>query len=671
MADSIALPQTAAEKPWWREVTWYHWLVLILAASGWLFDCMGQRIFVLAREPALRELLGATAPDGTVKYVGGMATMILMIGWATGGILFGIMSDKYGRVKAMVATLVAYTLFAGLSGLARNGTEFLIYRFLCGLGVGGMFGSATTLLAESVTPRFRTFALGIMQSLSAVGNILASGVSMGIVLGKENFWGHWSGWQILFFVGVLPIVLVVPIILLLKEPEPWKKAKAEAAKGGGKKMGSYSELLANPTWYYTAAIAAICGVGLMLAPLLVPSSWQRPPLTAMLTLMIVAASFWTIAGNRSGSRIALGLIVISMGLVAFEAPAAWPKTILLAFMAVLALITAYFVVRFLPQKELPSQIRWRKSTHIGICFGVAGMVGLWGIAFFSPELITAAFKNRPLMTRELVQPAVLFGGLKTPANSGVTHVKGLLSPDVQKLVDQTDPAAALPAVAQETLLTDLNRLIQTTNLYNAQAFQSVTLTKGTSNLVKLVQTKAEKPDVILMNRQLVEQLFPGAIVELQKTIDKCKSRGTLLQDVGAMLGMLTFTWVASRFNRRTAFFASFAFCGIVVAFVFYALKRESDVYWMLPLMGFGTLSCFAGYSIYFPEIFPTRLRGTGVGFCYNTVRYFAAPFPLLLGWLSTMMPFRTVAMTMCLIYLVGIVALIWAPETKGKPLPED
>jgi len=108
-----------------------------------------------------------------------------------------------------------------------------------------------------------------------------------------------------------------------------------------------------------------------------------------------------------------------------------------------------------------------------------------------------------------------------------------------------------------------------------------------------------------------------------------------------------------------------------VAFVFHSLKTATDVYWMLPMVGFVTLSCFAGYSIYFPEIFPTRLRGTGVGFCYNTVRYAAAPFPLLLGWLSTKMPFRTVAVIMCLIYLVGIVALIWAPETKGKPLPED
>jgi MFS family permease len=561
MAEPIALPRDPAETPWWREVTWYHWLVLILAASGWLFDCMGQRIFVLAREPALRELLGATAPDGAVKYWGGLATMILMIGWGTGGILFGMMSDKCGRVKAMVATLLAYTIFAGLSGLARNGTEFLIYRFLCGLGVGGMFGSATTLLAESVTPRFRTIALGMMQSLSAIGNILASGVSIGIVLGKENFWGHWSGWQVLFFVGVLPIVLVVPIIAILKEPEPWKKAKAQAASGAGRKVGRISDLFRDP--------------------------------------------------------------------------------------------------------------RWRKSTIIGICFGVAGMVGLWGIAFFSPELITTAFRNRPLLAKEILKPAEISLALKAPANSASAHIKKQLSPQVQGLLDQVQAGQDVPEATQVALRTDLNRLILEGSLYDAAAFQSVELTKRTSNMAQLVQAKGEKQDIIFLNRQLLEQVFAGTISELQRTIDKCKSRGTLLQDVGAMLGMLTFTWVASRFNRRTAFFLAFSFCLVIVAFVFHSLKTETDVYWMLPLMGFGTLSCFAGYSIYFPEIFPTRLRGTGVGFCYNTVRYAAAPFPMLLGWLSTMMPFRKVAMMMCLIYLVGIVALIWAPETKGKPLPED
>jgi MFS family permease len=214
-------------------------------------------------------------------------------------------------------------------------------------------------------------------------------------------------------------------------------------------------------------------------------------------------------------------------------------------------------------------------------------------------------------------------------------------------------------------------VIQHDNLYDEAAFASVELKNRTQNLIQLVQKSGERQNIISLNRQLVEQLFPGAIRELQQTIDKTRSRGTLLQDVGSLTGMLAFTFAAAYFNRRTAFLGAFVLCMGSVSYVFYALKTTTDVLWMLPLMGFATLSCFAGYSIYFPEIFPTRLRGTGVGFCYNTVRYLAAPFPFLLGWLSTLMPFRTVAVIMSAIYLVGIVALIWAPETKGQPLPED
>ncbi|HEX4646670.1 MAG TPA: MFS transporter, partial [Verrucomicrobiae bacterium] len=99
---------------------------------------------------------------------------------------------------------------------------------------------------------------------------------------------------------------------------------------------------------------------------------------------------------------------------------------------------------------------------------------------------------------------------------------------------------------------------------------------------------------------------------------------------------------------------------------------------MLPMMGFAQLSVFGGYSIYFPELFPTRLRGTGISFCYNTVRYLAAGFPLMLSALNEKLlqqgvnePFRKAATILSFIFVLGLVALIWAPETKGKPLPED
>jgi MFS family permease len=544
-------------------ITLYHWLVVFFASCGWLFDCMGQRIFVLSREPALRELLGATASDGQVKYWGGIATLLMMVGWATGGILFGMMSDHYGRVKAMVSTLLAYTIFSGLSGFSRTGVEFLVFRFLFGLGVGGMFGAATTLVAESVPRRFRTLALGSMQALSAFGNMLASGLSLKIIPGLEGFWGHYSGWQVLSFVSVFPAVLAVPMLLLLKEPQAWIRAKAEAATGGsGKAVGSIADLFRHP--------------------------------------------------------------------------------------------------------------RWRRSTLVGICLGVAGMVGLWGIAFFSPELITTAFKNRPLQIEEVLKPAELCAALKSPGNPAIARLKARLSPDVVQQLEQAgQDAREVPPAAVRSLVQDLNRLIQQDTLHDPEAFQALELKKSTRNLIQLVQKSGERQNIVSLNRQLVEQLFPGTILELQKTIDRTRSRGTLFQDVGSLLGMFAFTFAASYFNRRTAFLGAFLLCLCSVSYVFYSLKTAADVLWMLPLMGFATLSCFAGYSIYFPEIFPTRLRGTGVGFCYNTVRYLAAPFPFLLGWLSTLMSFRTVAVIMSSIYLVGIIALIWAPETKGQPLPED
>ena len=557
----VALPAPSASKAG-EAITMYQWLVVGFASCGWLFDCMGQRIFVLSREPAMKELLGATASDREIYVWGTLATTLMMVGWATGGILFGMMSDRYGRVKAMVSTLLGYSVFSGLSGFAHTGTEFLVLRLLFGIGVGGMFGAATTLVAESVPPHFRTVALGSMQALSACGNMVASVLSLRITPGAENFWGHYSGWQVLSFVSVFPAVLAVPMLLILREPESWVRAKAQAAAGAsGKSVGSILELFRHP--------------------------------------------------------------------------------------------------------------RWRRNTFVGVCLGVAGMVGLWGIAFFSPELITNAFRNRPLEVQEVFKPAELCAALRTPANAAVAHLKSKMSPQFVKQLDAAAPGKAVPDAVVQALVADLNRLIQHDSLYDEAAFQSVALKKGTRNLIQRVQQNHQRPNEISLNRQLVEQAFPGDIRELQRTIDRTKSTGTFLQDVGSLLGMFAFTFAAAYFNRRTAFLGAFLLCLCSVAYVFYSLKTATDVVWMLPLMGFATLSCFAGYSIYFPEIFPTRLRGTGVGFCYNTVRYLAAPFPLLLGWLVTLMPFRTVAVMMCSIYLVGIVALIWAPETKGKPLPED
>lgn len=559
------LEQNGSSGSAFQGVTRYHWMVVIIASCGWLFDCMDQRLFILAREPALTQLLDARGVLVDPKTIIGYATTAMMIGWATGGILFGMMSDRWGRVKTMAATLLIYAGFTGLSGCATSWFDFVLYRFLVGLGVGGMFGAATTLVAESVPGRFRSLALGSLQALSALGNIIGSLLSLGIKPNAASLFGL-PGWRVLFFVGILPSLLVVPIIFLLKEPEVWRQAVRQGTTH--RKAGSYAELLANPYWHISAAVAGAAGIvlivltmGLTVARDALPTALatHQIPLTVLLVLVLVAAGIWTLAGSRVGSWTAVGLIVATFLGLWCCGPAEWPRMTLSIVLGVLLVVAHGLgsIGRYLGHADY--DLRWRRNAVVGLFIGLAGMAGLWGIGFFSPELITTALKGQP-------------------------------------------------------------------------------------------------PEVI----------------------DSARGLATALQDVGAFLGMMAFTLVATYVGRRLAFFVSFILCLVVTIYVFNNLHTRTDAYWMLPMMGFAQLSVFGGYSIYFPELFPTRLRGTGVGFCYNTVRYLAAGFPPMLMSLNSWLvaegvdePFRKAATAMSFIFATGLVVLIWAPETKGQPLPED
>src|SRR5688572_3017386 len=118
--------EAGPKKSIFEGVTPYHWLVVIIASAGWLFDCMDQRLFVLARESAAKELLAGNAEAlARIKEYWGSATTWMILGWATGGIIFGMLSDKMGRVKTMVATLLIYSGFTGLSGFAKTWEQFL------------------------------------------------------------------------------------------------------------------------------------------------------------------------------------------------------------------------------------------------------------------------------------------------------------------------------------------------------------------------------------------------------------------------------------------------------------------------------------------------------------------------------------------------------------------
>lgn len=154
--------------------------------------------------------------------------------------------------------------------------------------------------------------------------------------------------------------------------------------------------------------------------------------------------------------------------------------------------------------------------------------------------------------------------------------------------------------------------------------------------------------------------------------------GLLLKDVASFGGVWAFAFAAERFGRKPAFLGAFVASIAAVALTFGGLRTERDVYWMMPILGFAVWSALAGYAIYFPELYPTRLRSSGTGLCYNVARYLTAGGVLILGQLVGMFrgmgyaePLRPAAMALSGVYLVGIAVLPWLPETKGRPLPES
>ncbi|HEY2250529.1 MAG TPA: MFS transporter, partial [Planctomycetaceae bacterium] len=240
---------TPAIGPWYREMNGYHWFVLVVAALGWLFDCLDQQLFILARPAAMKDLLpkldDPKAFQESVKIYGNYATSIFLVGWASGGLIFGVLGDRIGRAKTMLMTILIYSLCTGLSALSTGFWDFALYRFLTGLGVGGEFAVGVALVAEVMPARARPYTLGLLQAISAFGNISAALINIGFGVAEEQGLVT-SPWRWMFVIGAIPALLALVIRRRLKEPERWEKASHEGAVA--KQLGSYAELFRNPRW---------------------------------------------------------------------------------------------------------------------------------------------------------------------------------------------------------------------------------------------------------------------------------------------------------------------------------------------------------------------------------------------------------------------------------------
>lgn len=210
-----------------------HALVLLISYLGWVFDIMDMFLLVLVKDAAMRELLGPDAPAQQVRDYAQYAIVLTLIGWSLGGLVFGVITDKIGRTKAMALTIILYSVFTGLCGLSQTWWQLLLLRFIAALGIGGEWGAGASIIAEVFPTRSRAWGAGILQSASGTGFLLA------ILL--ERVVGGSSHWRMAFMLGSIPAVVAVLVRLSMSESAAWAASKQKEAA----KAGSLKELFAS------------------------------------------------------------------------------------------------------------------------------------------------------------------------------------------------------------------------------------------------------------------------------------------------------------------------------------------------------------------------------------------------------------------------------------------
>jgi MFS family permease len=252
------LERDTSGRPWWRHLTGYHWFVFLIASSAWLFDCLDQRLFSLARVPALKALQPPGTTADHMQAYGKIVTAFFLIGWGVGGMIFGALGDKFGRARMLIVTILIYSLFTGLSFFSHSWFDFTACRFLTGLGVGGVFGLAVALIAETVPPIARVQTLGLLQVLSTVGNVLAVFIKWILdALEQNHTIAAGSGWRWMFLIGAVPAAMIFLIGKYLREPETWLALKREGRLPKGSILAPYRNLIASRRWRKNLIVGAL------------------------------------------------------------------------------------------------------------------------------------------------------------------------------------------------------------------------------------------------------------------------------------------------------------------------------------------------------------------------------------------------------------------------------
>ena len=200
-----------------------QWLVLTAAFLGWMFDGMEMGIFPLVARPALQEMqaVAGVVDEHFVQFWMGRITALFLLGAAGGGLVFGWLGDRIGRVRAMTLSILCYSLFTGLAYFAQQPWHLGVFRFIAALGMGGVWSLGVALVMECWPSNKRPLMAGVIGAAGNVGYALIAVIGIFFSITRDS-------WRWVMLVGAAPAVLTLVITFFVPESERWK----EAAKKG-------------------------------------------------------------------------------------------------------------------------------------------------------------------------------------------------------------------------------------------------------------------------------------------------------------------------------------------------------------------------------------------------------------------------------------------------------
>lgn len=364
-------------------VTATHWRILGLAWAGWLFDFYDLMLFSFLLAPIRSEL-------GLSHAQGGLLLGISLGGTALGGVLSGYLADRFGRKPVLQLTILLYSLGTFMCGAARGVADLALWRVICGLGVGGEWGTGQTYIGETFPPRLRARYAALMQTGAPLGVALAAVVG-GLVAPS-------LGWRAAFFVSVSPALLTVIIRRWLPESDVWEESARR--RGGAAGFENPFRRLLSSELRGPFARALVLAV-LALSAYWFTYSWLPSYLSESRGMSLARSSLWLLvtqaggltgyvsfglAADRFGRRPAVSAYsaVWAAGLLAvtlfWEPLTRWPQLLLL-FMFAVGLGTGVFSGFGPILAELfPTRVR---GTAVSTIFNAAR-----GVQFATPVVIS-------------------------------------------------------------------------------------------------------------------------------------------------------------------------------------------------------------------------------------------------------------------------------------------